>query len=92
VLCWIGWPRAVSGMGRRVQHLPQNLAAELRLLLKDVPDPEDLGWRLARLAEEAYAEGYSDGYLRGHQDGWDQRGRDAETERLAAGEGGEWDA
>ncbi len=53
-----------------VAFLPENLAEQARHELRKL-DP-DYQWKISRLMERAYAEGYDAAYMRGFHDGWGQ--------------------
>lgn len=57
-----------------IRYLPRSISDELRYGLGDdtlsVLDPGDGLWKVERLLERAFAEGYDEGYSRGRQDGY----------------------
>jgi hypothetical protein len=51
--------------------VPAGLADTIGVLTDTVPS-DDLAWKVARLVEHAYGQGYEDGHRRGHREGWDR--------------------
>lgn len=49
-------------------YLPPGIADALRVGFRDLTT--DHLWKIARLAERAFAQGYQDGYVRGFDDGY----------------------
>jgi len=64
---------------RQILPIPRGLADNLDNELHDFPGDANLRYRVRRLVEAAYAEGYGDGHFRGY--------REENTDRRAAEQG-----
>lgn len=51
--------------------VPAGLADTIDALTADIP-VDGLAWKVARLVEHAYGQGYEDGHRRGNREGWDR--------------------
>lgn len=52
-------------MGDEIRYLPQDIASALRMTFRTQSDRSELRWRIERLLERAYSDGYHAGVVRG---------------------------
>lgn len=52
------------------RYLPTEFIHEIDTIAETDPRESDWAWKLARLVEDAFADGYRQGHMRGNQEGW----------------------
>lgn len=63
---------------RPIAYLPPGIADLIRFDFAGLAT--EYQWKIARLAEKAFGEGYEAGYGRGHTDGWSHGSADAKAD------------
>ncbi len=55
----------------RPGYLPASIRGAARVISRRLPNDSDERYRILRLLEHAYAEGYGDGFIQGIEEGYD---------------------